>query len=369
MSSSLPLLALHGWRTNGKILSTQTAALRYHCGIQIVAPNAPFAAQGPPDPGVSMVYPNQPYFQWWIRRDDLDQADPPYEGVEESLAYLVEIVRSQGPFRGILGFSQGTAMVTLLMSRLNALAEKNQISRSFIPSFAILICGIPPPLPLQLEEEQWPIHRLELTAPQDEWRSSFLPKDNSNPSNNPLINFRSSMPTQVTKDTTLTSVLNYNNGSDALLGLINSSSSEAEGKLLPSSSPAGLSLLNDLINRLNAKPEESQTYSQNQTQSLSQSQSLTFLRDINPVSSVSPSLLHEDEILSKYHRISHQRLGVRSLHLYGSKDFLLLRSFFLASLYDSQLKTEFLFNEGHHIPSLRTKLYPEVKKFIEQHDV
>lgn len=353
-TSSLPLLALHGWRTNGKILTTQTAALRYHCGINIIAPNAPFAAQGPPDPGISMVYPNHDYYQWWIRRDDLNQADPPYEGVEESLNYLVDIIKNQGPFKGIIGFSQGTAMVTLLMSRLQYLSENNLISKSLIPKFTILICGIPPPLPLHLESSNWPIHSLGLTSTSDEWRSSFLPYDNSNPLNNPLINYRNKV--EVTKDTKLTQILNYNNNSDALLNLINNSTSETNDKISMSTSSENLSILNELINQLNKSNNEGED----------QQKKITYLKNINPLSSITSTSFNEDNILSKYNRIPHTKLKTKSLHLYGSKDFLLLRSFFLATLYDKELMNEYIFNEGHHIPSIRTNLYPEIKKFIDE---
>ena len=133
------VLCLHGWRTSGKILFMQTAAMRYHTEMEVNCVDAPWSADGPPDPMVAMVYKDTPYFQWYYRYDGEDGPQSVrLEGVEESLCFLVDIYNSTGPYDGIMGFSQGAAMTTILLQRL-----LNEHVNS-PPKFAILIGGIPP---------------------------------------------------------------------------------------------------------------------------------------------------------------------------------------------------------------------------------
>lgn len=124
----LRVLCLHGWRTSGQILSTQTAAMRAHTDMEMVFLTAPHAAVGEPDPGIAMFYPDEPYFEWFLRpppkavRDDEDEdarantqvSASLLAGLDESIEAIIEALRTRGPFDGILGFSQGAGMVTRL---------------------------------------------------------------------------------------------------------------------------------------------------------------------------------------------------------------------------------------------------------------
>lgn len=58
-----------------------------------------------------------------------------------------------------------------------------------------------------------------------------------------------------------------------------------------------------------------------------------------------------------------------SLHIMGQADFLLPQSKELEAQFDSTLKSSMLHEEGHNIPSIRTKLYPLIKSWVEKHVV
>lgn len=130
------LLCVHGWRTSGDILVRQTAALRYHLNVSAVVVNAPWVAKGPPDEGIALFYPDEPYYEWY---DGLREGVPVEPSVvEKSLQRLVEHLEKFGPYDGILGFSQGGSVATML-----AKIQQNENKNWF--KFMILIGAVEPP--------------------------------------------------------------------------------------------------------------------------------------------------------------------------------------------------------------------------------
>jgi len=119
------ILCLHGWRTSGDILSCQMAAMIHHTDADYVFVTAPHSAVGEPDPGIAMFYPDRPYFEWYLQENG--------STIDESIDWLLSYINENGPFDGILGFSQGASMVTRL---LRVTVE----TRPF--KFAILIGGV-----------------------------------------------------------------------------------------------------------------------------------------------------------------------------------------------------------------------------------
>jgi hypothetical protein len=131
------VLALHGFRTSGAILSMQTASLRHHTGLDCAFIDAPWPANGPPDPMIAQIYSSCSFFEWYNRTDDkvatLNQ-------MNTSLQYLLSYIEKKGPFDGILSFSQGSAMMTMLLEYFREKGEK-------IPfRYVISIGGIEPSL-------------------------------------------------------------------------------------------------------------------------------------------------------------------------------------------------------------------------------
>lgn len=130
------ILLIHGWRTSGDILFMQTAAFRYHTEIEVVKINGPWDAKGPPDDGIAEFYPNQPYYEWWAYEED-SEGRKIYNGHEKSLRRLEAFLDEHGPFLGVLGFSQGATMTTLL-------AELQETKQKKWFNFVIVIGGVPP---------------------------------------------------------------------------------------------------------------------------------------------------------------------------------------------------------------------------------
>ncbi|CAO3669895.1 unnamed protein product [Umbelopsis vinacea] len=65
-------------------------------------------------------------YAWFFGRKDDDK----YDGFEESVAFLRDVMNKQGPFDGIFGFSQGAAMASLLCAML----ENRNAIPGLIPS-------------------------------------------------------------------------------------------------------------------------------------------------------------------------------------------------------------------------------------------
>lgn len=111
------ILCLHGWRTSGAILRDQmlevSQALEAGIGpaLDLHFVDAPHAASGPAQDVVAANWPGVPYFEWWDKTED-----GAYAGADETLAYLREYDQRNGPFEGVVGFSQGAALASLLCS-------------------------------------------------------------------------------------------------------------------------------------------------------------------------------------------------------------------------------------------------------------
>ena len=106
----MKILCLHGFRTNALIMKTQLTAVVQQCPEHdFVFINAPNYASGPMYPEVQQWFGDQQTFEW-------------YNGscVEASLPisknYLKNYFNTEGPFQAVIGFSQGAAICSWLMS-------------------------------------------------------------------------------------------------------------------------------------------------------------------------------------------------------------------------------------------------------------
>ncbi|EOY15381.1 Uncharacterized protein TCM_034460 [Theobroma cacao] len=99
-------LCLHGFRTRGAILKKQIETNWPQSvleKIDLVYPDAPFPAQGKAD--VEGIF-DPPYYEWFQFNKEFTS----YTNFEECLAYIEDIMIKQGPFDGLLGFSQGAIL-------------------------------------------------------------------------------------------------------------------------------------------------------------------------------------------------------------------------------------------------------------------
>jgi hypothetical protein len=133
----LRILMLHGYTQSGPLFHAKTKALEK--SLSKAFPPAPAAGHLATHPGgISLHYPTAPIklethdipgfdganvqqegseaYGWWRRKGD---AEPfTYEGIERGLATVAETISSEGPFDGVIGFSQGGAAAGMVAALL-----------------------------------------------------------------------------------------------------------------------------------------------------------------------------------------------------------------------------------------------------------
>ncbi|KAF1941573.1 FSH1-domain-containing protein [Clathrospora elynae] len=134
---SVKILMLHGYTQSGPLFQAKTGALRktlqkaFPSGIELVYPTAPIRLT-PADEsflagstgkdgegkggGDNKEEQEIDAWAWWRRKGD---AEPyTYEGLELGLSHIASVLKAQGPFDGVVGFSQGGAAAAMVASLL-----------------------------------------------------------------------------------------------------------------------------------------------------------------------------------------------------------------------------------------------------------
>ncbi|XP_008331124.1 esterase OVCA2 [Cynoglossus semilaevis] len=147
----LRVLCVHGYRQNGSSFREKTGALRKLLKKQVElvyvsAPHSvPQSSSGDSSEKDNSSRPgpvgDEEQRGWWFsdvqaRSFNAQQHCVKSLGLDESVSAVREAVQVQGPFDGILGFSQGAAFVAMLCS----LQEKG-LEPEFSFRFAILVAG------------------------------------------------------------------------------------------------------------------------------------------------------------------------------------------------------------------------------------
>ncbi|KAJ1982518.1 DEAH-box ATP-dependent RNA helicase prp22 [Dimargaris xerosporica] len=134
MTNKLRILCLHGYTQNATVFRAKTGSFRK--AIQSVADltyvSAPHQVQLP-DPSsveerrtMSLATPEAGAQLCWFRVSE-DARGCHLYGLQESLNFVKQILENEGPFDGIMGFSQGAAMasvIALLLARSAAYTDK-----------------------------------------------------------------------------------------------------------------------------------------------------------------------------------------------------------------------------------------------------
>ncbi|XP_041808811.1 esterase OVCA2 [Chelmon rostratus] len=147
----LRVLCVHGYRQNGCSFREKTGALRKllkkqvelvylsapHSVQQASSDEAPEKEKGPVPGSGDDEDPKG----WWFsdiqaRSFSAQQQCEASLGLNESVTAVREAVKVQGPFDGILGFSQGAAFVAMLCS-----LQEQKLEPEFSFRFAILVAG------------------------------------------------------------------------------------------------------------------------------------------------------------------------------------------------------------------------------------
>jgi predicted esterase len=132
----LKILMLHGYTQSGPLFRSKTRALEKNLAkafpthtLTLSYPTAPiqlFKSDIPnwDDPNGTASFENSTpggeeapdAWGWWRRKGDKEPYS--YEGMEVGFARLAEVLKEEGPFDGVIGFSQGGALAGLLASTL-----------------------------------------------------------------------------------------------------------------------------------------------------------------------------------------------------------------------------------------------------------
>ncbi|ODH47730.1 hypothetical protein GX48_06152 [Paracoccidioides brasiliensis] len=125
----LKILMLHGYTQSGPLFHAKTRALEKHIqksfplhAVSLSYPTGPLALSPADIPdfqpsSTSDTGDEQPeIFAWWRRSNT---ANPPeYVGLEKGLDAVARVLAEEGPFDGVIGFSQGAAFAAMVASLL-----------------------------------------------------------------------------------------------------------------------------------------------------------------------------------------------------------------------------------------------------------
>ncbi|KAF2867284.1 serine hydrolase FSH [Massariosphaeria phaeospora] len=126
----LKILMLHGFTQSGPLFHAKTRALEknlqkaFPAGVTLHYPTAPIRLL-PADVPFAMAgaeakaADEEPdAWAWWRRKGE---GEPyAYEGLEQGLGHIAAVLKSEGPFDGVVGFSQGGACAGMVASLLEA---------------------------------------------------------------------------------------------------------------------------------------------------------------------------------------------------------------------------------------------------------
>jgi len=132
----IKLLMLHGYTQSGSLFQAKTGALRktlqkaFPKGIELVYPTAPirltpadesFLAGNTSKDGEGKDAKDGEEqeidaWAWWRRKGTGEPYT--YEGMEQGLERIASVLKEQGPFDGVVGFSQGGAAAAMVASLL-----------------------------------------------------------------------------------------------------------------------------------------------------------------------------------------------------------------------------------------------------------
>ncbi|XP_074276746.1 uncharacterized protein LOC141600411 [Silene latifolia] len=106
--NKMKILCLHGFRTSGAFLNKQiTKWGPIFANFDLDFPDGLFPAGGKSD--IEGIFP-PPYFEWFQFNKEFTE----YDNLEECISFLCKYITTNGPFDGLLGFSQGATLCALL---------------------------------------------------------------------------------------------------------------------------------------------------------------------------------------------------------------------------------------------------------------
>ncbi|XP_035695440.1 esterase OVCA2-like [Branchiostoma floridae] len=140
----LKILCIHGYRQNAQTFRERTGAfrkiLKKHAELVFVTAPLPVKPlENNDEEGGAIGASKEDQYGWWYSSNDDSFHAQDYtdvcKGFDQSVEVVKKVFKEQGPFDGVLGFSQGASFVAMLC----ALREKNE--EPFVFDFAIMVAG------------------------------------------------------------------------------------------------------------------------------------------------------------------------------------------------------------------------------------
>lgn len=137
LGPALKVLMLHGYTQNGTLFHAKTRALEKHLqkifpGLSLSYPTGPLQLKPSDVPGFDPSTSEDPdsieAYGWWRRSDTTDP--PEYVGLDQGLDTVAKVIEAEGPFDGIIGFSQGAALAAMVASLLEGESRKQAFEKA-----------------------------------------------------------------------------------------------------------------------------------------------------------------------------------------------------------------------------------------------
>ncbi|KAJ2547442.1 Ovarian cancer-associated protein 2, partial [Coemansia sp. RSA 1933] len=118
------VLCLHGYTQNAKKFRDRTGPFRRNMKrrMEMVYITGPIEATGFQKTEGEETMDEGPSAAWWNRGDDAKM----WEEVKKSTQMVVQVMRDQGPFDGIVGFSQGAGMAAIVAGLMHSAAHSSE---------------------------------------------------------------------------------------------------------------------------------------------------------------------------------------------------------------------------------------------------
>ncbi|KAI5711891.1 hypothetical protein M8J75_003985 [Diaphorina citri] len=132
----LKILCLHGLGQNNLTFRNKTGSMRKRLKslAELTYIDAPYVIENPNISSLEDLAPTGEQRSWFHPLDDR-YSENIVTGFNESFPFIEEVIRSKGPFDGILGFSQGAELLGLIC----CLKSKNLFHGDF--KFVIFVSG------------------------------------------------------------------------------------------------------------------------------------------------------------------------------------------------------------------------------------
>jgi predicted esterase len=136
-STGIRILMLHGYTQNGMLFHAKTRAMEKHLqkvfpGCILSYPTGPLQLRPSDVPGfdasTSEDSDSIDAFGWWRRSNTSDP--PEYVGLETALEKIAKVLESEGPFDGVIGFSQGACFAPMVASLLEGDSRKQAFDKA-----------------------------------------------------------------------------------------------------------------------------------------------------------------------------------------------------------------------------------------------